>query len=168
MGKRAGLLRSAAKPHLPGDAGGDRIIKKKKIKKKKPLKIKKLAKDTAAAAAASTTTTAAPADDMFAMALPTAAISDAVRFALPKEPKRKRKGGGDVAMAEDTEVDRPAAFEDESKDELFRRILSSAKQAAPVDLIPADVHRAHVGDLKRRKQNRAAQKAERFSLHLKC
>ena len=52
-------------------------------------------------------------------------------------------------VEEDVTMDKPAAFEDESKEDLFRRILSSASQAEPVDLIGPDAHRARAAERRR-------------------
>ena len=151
MGKRSGLLRVGARPHGPGDAGGANKtkskIKKKKPKTKNKIKIK--------AAAVKTTVASAGTDDMFALALPVAA-----------EPHKIKKRDRDAEMADD--VDRPAAFEDEGKSALMRKILESARSAAPENLIGADAHRARMSELKRRKADRAAKRAERFAAHQKC
>ena len=168
MAKRSGLLRRGAKPHGPGGAGGyeksKSAISAKKIKKR--LKIKGVKSAVAAAVSsdssrkmreAASSSQHAP-NDLFALALPTAP-PDESRFALA------------AADADEEMIERKPAFaEDESKEALFRRILSQATQGSKDKkpaMIPADAHRARVNELKQRKANRAAMKAERFApLHL--
>ena len=168
MAKRSGLLRRGAKPHGPGGAGGNEksksAISAKKIKKR--LKIKGVKSAVAAAVSsdssrkmreAASSSQHAP-NDLFALALPTAP-PDESRFALA------------AADADEEMIERKPAFaEDESKEALFRRILSQATQGSKDKkpaMIPADAHRARVNELKQRKANRAAMKAERFApIHL--
>ena len=164
MAKRSGLLRRGAKPHGPGGAGGyeksKSAISAKKIKKR--LKIKGVKSAVAAAVSsdssrkmreAASSSQHAP-NDLFALALPTAP-PDESRFALA------------AADADEEMIDRKPAFaEDESKEALFGRILSQATQGSKDKkpaMIPADAHRARVNELKQRKANRAAMKAERFA-----
>ena len=156
MGKRAGLLRVGARPHGPGNAGGSNkrtaIQKKKKHKK---LKIKPpAAKPTTAAAAVNGTADHA---DMFALALP------AVASSCQAKKKRRVDRDGEAEM-----VEQPAAFEDDSKEDMLRKILRASANAAPRALIPADEHRARMEELRRAKAERAALRAERFAAHKKC
>ena len=158
MGKRAGLLRVGARPHAPGGAGGynkPTAIQKKK-KKIKKLKIKApAAKPTASAAAAVNGT---PDDaDMFALAIPAIASN--------RQGKKKRRidRDGEAEM-----VEQPAAFEDNGKEDMFRKILQASANAAPRALIPADEHRARMEELRRAKAERTALRAERFAAHKKC
>ena len=65
-------------------------------------------------------------------------------------------------------VEHVPAFEDEQKQDLFAQVLQAAKNAAPVQLIGIDRHRAHCEELKRVKAERMAKKAERFANHQKC
>ena len=149
MPKRGGLMRMVTKPHGPGDAGGYASS----IKKKNKVKVK--ASGTATSAATAAVTSAAAADDLFAMALPT-------KLSVRASKKKRR----DDLAAEP--VERVPAFEDEQKQDLFAQVLAAARNAAPVQLIGIDRHRAHMEELKRVKAERNAKKAERFAKHLKC
>jgi uncharacterized membrane protein YebE (DUF533 family) len=158
MAKRSGLLRVAARPHAPGAAGGSKSSSAKKIKKNKLKKErKKLKKTTAAAAVASISAASASAlasmdDDMFAMAVPTP---------VPQQQQQQQQRPIEV-------VETVSAFQDQSKDELFRSILSAAAGSKPTGKIPADEHRARMEELKRQRSERQALKAERFAAHKKC
>ena len=164
MAKRSGLLRIGSRSHLPGDAGGEARAKKIK-KKKKTTKIKVRAVSAVKPTTSVFAAASGPADDLFALGLPATSASMDDRFMAPASGKKKRERDASQPPAD---VERPAAFEDESKQDLMRKILSAASTAAPVELIGPDRHRAHVDDLKRRKADRAARRAERFSQHLKC
>lgn len=161
MAKRSGLLRIGSRAHKPGDAGGEKI---KKIKKKSKIKVKAAVRKTSVATKAAAAVAAAPVamDDMFAMALP--AVSSGANPTRPGDGKKR----GRFSMVPDEEIERPAAFEDESKETMFQRILSSAKGATHQPRIAADEHRVHMNALKAAKAERAARKMERFKAHLKC
>ena len=160
MGKRAGLLRVAARAHGPS-AGGSSSSKKTKIKKKLKVKPKASALATSAAttaAAACATATSAASDGLFALALPPVTGQVAVSI---RRGKKKR------AKDEMEKLDAPA-FEDSSKNAMFQQILSAAKTSKPSGMIAADEHRARCEELKRVRAERQALKAERFAAHKKC
>lgn len=118
-------------------------------KKKSKLKVKPTA--TAATAAKAAVVTAS--DDMFAMALPSMSVR-----------AKKRRDHAEVDMIETV----PAFENDDEKESLFRRVLEASKGGGQTGLIPADEHRAHMDELKRKKAERQANKAMRFKNHQKC
>ena len=164
MAKRSGLIRMGARAHAPGGGGGE---KKKKIKKKTKLKVKTKKIAVAAAAAVADAGPDIAMDDMFAMALPTARAA-ANTDDLVQQGKNKKKTGRFAMAPADLDMEKPAAFEDESKESMFRRILEGAKTAKHEQRIPADEHRALMERLKMQKLERAARKMERFKAHQKC
>ena len=150
MPKRSGLMRMASRPHAQDlSKSSDPKIGKKKKKSKGLIKQPTAIAATAAKAAV---VAAASSDDMFAMALPSMSV---------KATKKKRE----VEMVEHV----PAFEGNNEKEDLFRRVLEAAKGSTHYKaLIPADEHRAHMDELKRKKAERRAMKAERFRLHQKC
>ena len=149
MAKRSGLMRVAAKPHKPGDAGGYKRSSLKILKKKKVRTAKATTKVNKVAAAAASS---AAVDDMFALGISTS-------------PKKRKD---DQPMREAPIVPELPAFEDDSKAALFRSILQASKNADVTSRIPADEHRELCNSLKRKKAERAALRAERFAQHKKC
>jgi hypothetical protein len=158
MGKRATLLRRAARPHGPGDAGGYNAKTKASLAIKK--KIKKKVKIGAAATGAGSTrvndaTTKSASGDMFSLALPTV-------------PAGTSCCDEDAVLGDDEMQQQQPAFQDNSKEAFFRQVLNAAASSKASGMIPADEHRARCNELKRLKAERAAKKAERFAAHKKC
>ena len=171
MGKRAALMRAAAKPHA-ANAGGYKSATKKKIKKKLRVKPQRAAVATAAVSVAAAASSLS--DDMFALALPTAAprpfLPPHAAGKKPPSKQAKRKSRFELP-AEMPAVEPVAAFGgDATKESMLRSILAAAKGADGGEsaLIPADAHRQRCINLKAKKLERAAKKAERWRAHKKC
>lgn len=167
MGKRAGMMKLAARAHGPGGAGGGLTagkkgsMKKRKIQKK--VKIQKVAPSTTAAPSAGD----AEGDDFFGLAIP---VGSALRARkLEKRKKRALSTGGpssSPASANLSLVERAPAFGDAEKDSLLQSILQGAMRNA-ADTAPralaADEHRARCEELKRAQHHKRLLKAQRWA-----
>eukprot|EP00308_Calcidiscus_leptoporus_P023265 CAMPEP_0119356306 /NCGR_PEP_ID=MMETSP1334-20130426/4949_1 /TAXON_ID=127549 /ORGANISM="Calcidiscus leptoporus, Strain RCC1130" /LENGTH=157 /DNA_ID=CAMNT_0007370315 /DNA_START=28 /DNA_END=501 /DNA_ORIENTATION=+ len=141
MTKRTTLVKVARRAHSAKSMGASNERRggaQKSSLKKRKLRMKVRKMPLAAAAAASLATD----DDMFVKAL-----APPVRFA-PSVP--------DVEPV----VEAPAAFADEDKNELFRRVISM--NGAPSNMIAADEHRKRQDALKSQKAEKRQRKAQLY------
>eukprot|EP00310_Coccolithus_braarudii_P023510 CAMPEP_0183341786 /NCGR_PEP_ID=MMETSP0164_2-20130417/8003_1 /TAXON_ID=221442 /ORGANISM="Coccolithus pelagicus ssp braarudi, Strain PLY182g" /LENGTH=157 /DNA_ID=CAMNT_0025512197 /DNA_START=10 /DNA_END=483 /DNA_ORIENTATION=+ len=141
MSKRAGLVKVARRGHSAKSMGASKErpggAQKSSLKKRRlRLKGRKLTSTAVAAAAVVAD------DDMFAKAL-----APPVRFAPS-------------ISAVEPAVERPAAFENEDKNELFRRVVSM--NGAPSGMIAADEHRSRQDALKSQKTEKRLRKAQLY------
>lgn len=141
--KRSGLIKMASRPH---ERKGSGVTSTGAIKKagKKKLKLNLATKAPASGMPAAVA--AGGASDMFGMALTTPALNPFGSSAVeaPAEPA----------------VEQPPAFADADKNDLFRRVISYGGSDAK--LHPADAHRQHCEELRRRKALRKQEKDARF------
>ena len=151
MGKRRGLLRTAARPHA-GVAGGSHKTKTKRVAGVKP-KLLKVKLPSKPASSTPDVQTVEEAFDMFSLAVPAISSLRGQKVVGKRMKGTRRSCENDIATI--------PAFDDVSTEDLFRSVLNSARTAPSSDLIPVDAHRAHMEEVKRQSAERRAAKAAR-------